>query len=490
MTPVYDIIVRVSKVGYRQETLRSDAEQERLCRNHIAMIGGAVGVVHREVDVSGKTTDRKALNAAKDRVLEGVAHGLVVAYVSRFSRNTIEGLQLVQKILDAGREFIALDLSGMDLRSPAGRQFLTMQLAQAEAERAVRGAELDRSREQSIARGVHPHECFGYRKGRNGVLAPDPVEAQWVPRIYERRAAGSSWSALADWLNAEGVKLHHFSDRKDGRPTSRKCATYWRPKGVKALVESRTYLGEAYSGEFSNPTAHEPLVSLDLWKRCEALRDLRPRRGAAEFELAGLIRCAECGGRMVGSSYTPTKRYLKDGRVHERTQTLYRYYRCPPDGPCTIGRRVRADVLEPAVEEVFGGMTDGLRGYFAERTGTLDAGIAHLRDMEALRDEVAADLDLMRANRAAYMAALAEAERRVSSARSEVSITRQQVTGISITDEDRENWHLLPVDARRRYLAEAFEAIYVSGDRTGWSPLGRGELADPERVRGCFLTLA
>lgn len=465
--PVVDFIVRVSRVGYRSATLDSDKEQLRQLHAWAGMAGYDVGQVHLEIDVSGKTTDRKALKEAKARVIDGQADAIAAAYVSRFSRNTVEGLELVQDVLAAGRQFIPLDLLGMDLRSPAGEQFLTMKLAEARAEWRVRQDTFNHYRGKAIKDGKHLTELFGYRKGSDGVLVPDPLEAPWVPRIFERRAAGMSWPALAEWLNSEGVRPHAWSDRKDGQPSARKRGKKWTHARVSTIVECRTYLGEARSGDDNvNPNAHRRLVSDALFAKCEALRDLRPRRGREEYELSGVLRCATCDGTMGGTTDT------KNGKA-------YRYYACRTK---TCTRKVRAEKAERYTHAKLGVVVDGMTVEASEKTDNLDAALAHLADMEGVVAEAGADLELKKLSRPAYLAAIAEAEGRVTSARAAVRKTRASVTGVSATPDDVDGWAALPVDVRRRFVAEAFEAVYVSPDRTGFAVVGRGELTDTDTV--------
>src|SRR4051812_36279817 len=126
---IFDAIVRMSRIGYRDENLRSDAEQEADIRAWAKRSGNEIRRVHIERDESGKTTNRKALREAKEAALNGEVDGIVAAYLSRFSRNTVEGLELVQDLIDAGREFVPLDLLGVDFRSPTGEYILTNQLA-------------------------------------------------------------------------------------------------------------------------------------------------------------------------------------------------------------------------------------------------------------------------------------------------------------------------------------------------------------------------
>jgi DNA invertase Pin-like site-specific DNA recombinase len=467
-----DAIIRVSKVGYRDTNLQSDREQLAMIRAYCDQRGIELGVVHVEKDVSGKTTNRKALNAARKRALDGDTDGVIAAYLSRFSRNTKEGLELVADLLDAGREFVALDLAGMDLRSTAGEQMLTMMLGQARAEWRTRQESFNHYRTTAVKRGVHLSERFGYRKGDGGKLVADPFEAPYVRVVFAKRATGVSWTKIADWLNDENVKPHTFSDRKDGQPTRRKTGEQWTAQRVKALVESRTYLGEAWSGDIVTADAHEALVDHKTFMACEALRDLRPRRGAAEYVLSGIATC-ECGGRMKGST------------THKRG-VAYRYYAC---AGCK-GRKANATKLEAMVAELFAETARGLRVYAVERDGNLDAALAHVADMEALELQAGSDLDLMRASRPAYLAAVAEAAERVRVAKNRASAERSRLTGVSVTDDDLAGWDDLPVDVRRRFLAEAFETIVVNADRTDAAPIGRGELADAESIIGRFLAFA
>jgi DNA invertase Pin-like site-specific DNA recombinase len=477
-----DAIIRVSKVGYRDTSLQSDAEQLRAIRAYCDANGIELGQVHVEKDVSGKTTNRKALKAAKARALEGETDGIIAAYLSRFSRNTKEGLELVSDLLDNGRHFVALDMAGIDLSSGTGEQMLTMMLGQARAEWRARKDNFDHYRVKAVKSGKHLTERFGYRLGPDG-LVRDEAEAPYVPMIFERRAGrvvapdgrsrSWSWTELADWLNDLGVKPHVFSDRKDGQPTKRKAGKRWTHGGVKALVESRTYLGEAKSGETVTVDAHEALVSLELFAACEALRDLRKRRGAKDFVLSGIAVC-ECGARIKGQTQT------------KPNGAEYLYYWCA--GKCT--RKAPAGKLEAFVFDIFAETARGLRAYAVERTGTIDAALAHVRDMEELERQAGADLELMQASRPAYLAAVAEAAQRVRTARGRLAVERSRITGVSATDDDLENWDSLSPDTRRRFLAEAFDAIVVSTDRRDAAPIGRGELADAESFVGRFLTFA
>jgi site-specific DNA recombinase len=87
------------------------------------------------------------------------------------------------------------------------------------------------------------------------------------------------------------------------------------------MLRNRTYLGEVYFRDTYHPAPHPALVDADVFA---AVQELRTARGedhskrastASEYLLSGLIVCAACGKRYVGTLATGNK-------------YRYRYYTC------------------------------------------------------------------------------------------------------------------------------------------------------------------
>src|SRR5207247_64579 len=98
------------------------------------------------------------------------------------------------------------------------------------------------------------------------------------------RAAGKPWQGICDALTAAGYRPRR--------------AAVWNINTVKAMVSNRVYLGEARQGDLRNPDAHEPLVSLDLWRAANANRGVgRTDEGKTRL-LSGFVRCQRCRYRM------------------------------------------------------------------------------------------------------------------------------------------------------------------------------------------------
>ena len=100
-------------------------------------------------------------------------------------------------------------------------------------------------------------------------------------------------------------------------------------------MKNRVYLGEARSGDFVKEGAHDPLVTPALWKRIQRRLQkgsyVDPNRERAI--LAGVCRCATCGGTLTQDS---TRR---NGKV-------YPFYRCKSQARCTAKATIGRDKLE------------------------------------------------------------------------------------------------------------------------------------------------
>ena len=176
-----DIYVRVSRVGSRDpESLRSPIDQEREARAFAHTKGLAVGEVLQDIDRPGANLERPGLQKALQRIEAGTSGGIVVAYLSRATRDTQTGLELLAQITTAGGSVYAPNLP--DYTTADGRMLTTIQLAidtgyrmrktrthAARRMRAYRDAApllFQHIRERKIA-GLH--DCDDIQSGRNQI---------------------------------------------------------------------------------------------------------------------------------------------------------------------------------------------------------------------------------------------------------------------------------------------------------------------------------
>lgn len=439
LTPLrLDGIVRVSNVGER-EYLRSPEQQRRDLESWAAAQGHELAMVHVAIDQSARKGSHPAIEAAKARALAGEVDGIVAPYLSRFTRNTLYGLQTIQELLAAGARFFSLDLEGIDLQSPQGKKLLTRELADAEYESDVRAAHFQRGVKEAIERGVNLAVPYGYRRsaGKGTALEPDEPAASVVRRAYELRAQGHSWSAIADQLNA--------IDR----------LRRWNHKTARQTVHQDVYLGQAKSGQHVQERAHPALVSAKLAEQARRTRGTRPKAGPRHL-LAGIVRCSGCGYAMTYQRRPAGSGGLLADRGYYRCRDQARVG-CP-------GVNVPAAALEELAEGV-------LRAYLAHDAVTLDG--EGLGAAAAAVDQAERHLARMLAfgagladgspSEQAILAEQLEGSRAELAARErELVAARHAAAGVDLPPElDGELYAALPLEGRRHVLSSLLATVIV-----------------------------
>jgi site-specific DNA recombinase len=199
-----DIYVRVSRVGGR-EHLTSPEDQEREARSFAHSHGLTIGQVLPDRDHSGGTLDRPGLQEALRRIESRESGGIVVAYLSRASRDTQQGLSLLERITAAGGAVFAPNLP--DYTTADGKMLTTINLAIDTGYRERKREELERAKAGAIERGVpiHSRPPVGYRARPDRRLERDPRTAPVVREVFERRARGEGPAALGEYLRSQRV---------------------------------------------------------------------------------------------------------------------------------------------------------------------------------------------------------------------------------------------------------------------------------------------
>lgn len=421
-----DLYVRVSRVGGREHLISPD-DQERRARQLAKERGLRVGKVLTDLDESGGKWDRPGLQEALSRVQTGKSGGLIVAWLDRLSRDSEHAHRLIRELHDAGGVVYAPDAPS-DWTSPEGELQAGIVFAFAQYVRSRARTGFERAKERAIMEGipVATRSPVGYRKRPDRRLEPDPVTAPVIREMFERRAAAAGPSALADFLENRGVNTS-----QGGRG--------WSKAAVASVIASRVYLGELSYGKdrrYVNPNAHKAIVDLATWTAAQhpnGRRTPQAPRGAGDYSLTGILRCAGCGHSMQAT----------------RTSHGHRIYRCVrrhAGGICPSPARVRAEIVENLAEQAFWSVTSDLAATPREADSDLS------------------DLD----------AALERAERRYA----------QAVTP-EVQDAAGDNWPKM-IRARRAERDAAAEAL----GKARTESRAEAPIPDPETLRGVWDSLS
>jgi DNA invertase Pin-like site-specific DNA recombinase len=278
--------IRVSRVGGREgeSFISPDVQAEsihRWCTAHSLELGEVVV----ELDVSGgKTAEERELGRLIDACEAGELEGVVVWNLSRFGRKLSDVIRNVERITEAGARFVAVE-DGIDTGSKTSKLLIGIFGTLAEIERDSRAEGWLAAKESAIKRGVHiTVPPFGYDKTPEGKLVMNE-HAMVVRRAFGMRSDRRSWSEIAAYIEEQtGRRFSHSS--------------------LHRMIQSRTYLGEVYSGEFRQEGAHEPIISTLVWEAAQWKGTQGRGNGLVKGSgiLTGLIECASCGKTMARST--------------------------------------------------------------------------------------------------------------------------------------------------------------------------------------------
>src|SRR6516162_64697 len=196
--------------------------------------------------------------------------------------------------------------------------------------------------QEKAEQGIWPTKCpLGYRNvtGPDGkkIIEPDPESAPIISRLFE-------WYATGRYSLKEAAKK-----ARDVGFVYRRTGASVPVSAVHTVLRNRLYTGQfEWNGKLIQGR-HEPLVSVELWERVQAVLDGRNankvKRGKRNFAFAGLIACAKCGCSVVG----------------EMKKQRYVYYHCTGyvdkcQGNPAYCRRsyVREEVLEQKFTQLLG----------------------------------------------------------------------------------------------------------------------------------------
>lgn len=230
--------VRVSTREQREEGISPEVQVASIQR-YAALAGLELLDTVSDLGVSaGKPLARRR---GGQRVLAAVEEGEVEAVVAirldRLFRNAVDCLQVVEgwDKADVGLHLVNQGGSSIDTRSATGRFLLTIMAGVAEMERAITRERvldaLEHKQERDERTGTVP---YGYRvwEGDGKRLVEDDAEQAVIRYVFERRAAGASYRALAAEMNERGIPCRgeQWSHTTLHRLVKRESGDDWRPR--------------------------------------------------------------------------------------------------------------------------------------------------------------------------------------------------------------------------------------------------------------------
>ena len=207
---------------------------------------------------------------------------ILVKSISRFARNVIDLLSVIQELRDANVEvyFEKENISTLDTSSDT---YLSMYAKFAEEELISMSKNVSWSIQNKMKRGLFyldAAKLYGYMFDENRNIIINEKEAKWIRVIFQMYLEGANTAMIADYLERNNVKTLTKMDR-------------WSPSSIRRIIRNEKYCGDVllqktYSesplskrrvinhGEkekFLVEDAIPAIVSKSIWKRCQEIMD-------------------------------------------------------------------------------------------------------------------------------------------------------------------------------------------------------------------------
>ena len=300
------------------------------------MEGVEVVGVYEDNGRTGTTFEgRAAFDALMDEVRAGAVDCIAVKDLSRFGRNMYETSTYLERIFPfLGVRFIAVN-DGLDTLQGDGGivvpfKGLVNEMYAVETSRKVSAVKHRQMEEGEV---IYGNTCYGYRVVRGeGRLDVDDVTAPFVPLAFSMFLDGERLVDIAAALAEMGAPTP--VDHLDAQSSAGYAGVWrdrpWSARYVAKMLDNPVYVGTLVLGNTYRslcdgvpahtvpegerlvfPDAHPALVPAEVFGRVRAKRRAQKAakraqvaakeadRNAMPDELAGVLFCAECGGRMI-----------------------------------------------------------------------------------------------------------------------------------------------------------------------------------------------
>ena len=264
-----------------------------------------------------------AIEAAKEAATEENPTMLVAQHTSRFARGDGAAPGAPKALVELYHEWARCNVRGRLVENDLAMSTSSAAAAQGEADHleskrksvSVKKGMRRRARDRGkISGGIRP---YGYRwqgEARDKDLVIVPTEADVVRRMFNDTVANVSQMALAKALTAEGIPTVQGGE--------------WLQATVGRVLRNPLYKGRVRSGGEEYKSAHEPIVTVELWQQAAQIREAAARtkghgggrwpKGSHLFT-KGLLHCGTCEHVMIPRT-NPKRRgglyqvYICDGR--------------------------------------------------------------------------------------------------------------------------------------------------------------------------------
>lgn len=339
---------------------------------------------------SGANFERPGVQELLDLVREGKIDCILVKDFSRFGRNSIETGYFIERVFPIFHtRFISVgdDFDTANYKGDTGGLNVAFKYLISECYSRDMSVKTKTAKYIKFQRGEYQSELcpYGYRKGGDGRMEPDPETAPIVRQIFSWAADGMGGAAIARELYAQGIPTpgEHKASKGIAKHDVSRTNGAWPSSTVLRMLADERYIGTYVIGKravkeiggtrsrlkdesewHKIPDHHPAIVDKAVFDKVQATarRFKLPGKKKHEHPLRGKVVCGLCGHALSRAN-----------------NAIYycRHAEIATDSPCR-DQRVRAVELEKVVYMAVSKHIEALAGMDITEAGAkMDAQFAY-----------------------------------------------------------------------------------------------------------------
>lgn len=326
---------------------------------------------------------------------------IITKSISRFSRNTIDGLTTINELRQLDPPVgVYFEKENLDTLQKGSEFLLSVMMSLAQGESDSIGENIQWTFRKKYAAGdplMKPEQIYGYKSGPNGEWTIDEDAAAVIRRIYKSYAAGDSTSTIADDLTAEGVPTFKGgkrwyattimniinSEKYKGDVQMQKYVTIDRKSHLrrKNTGEAKTYYVENH---------HPAIISRELWAICQSQKEANKLKKKTfdeirPFSIRSILYCGDCGANMHLKNMKRFASGYKDQRSDDLDSSRYteeyffraKMFYCPKE---------HVEVYRTTLEQSFMEMLYSLKRDYEKYGEGSDLAMMHVDALDQVKD--------------------------------------------------------------------------------------------------------
>ncbi|MFF4754787.1 recombinase family protein [Streptomyces sp. NPDC002514] len=461
------MVVRLG--GYARISLDKDGEElgvERQRHDYRQVAGVRPGweVTRDYIDNDVSAFKRNVVRPEFEQLLVDLQSGIiggVIAYdLDRLARQPRDLERLIDVFEERPELVFCTITNDIDLSTSDGRTMARVMVAFANKASADTGRRVARKHRELADSGKNGggFPPFGWKTDR---ITIDPVQAELITKAHEALLTGTRLSTITAEWQEKGVR----TSRNTGKPITRVAL-----KGILTnprLAGFRAVKGKKHVGPDGKPVmgVWTPICTPERLDAVVAILEGVKSQYQAnnlsnnhKYLLSGILRCAECGTRMIANMRSSWKEGSKGSRF---------MYRCPAtkDGGC--GKVSRAG--EPLDQHIINLIHDAEARLKAPAVKPVEwAGAARLSEVEQDISELISAMNGKKISAATAIAMLEPLEQerdKLGYERNRHSVDQMKATAAALALP--EEFERLPIERQRAVVMKHIKAVMVQ-------PAGRG----------------